>query len=118
LVTAARRCAAVEIAVVDARVQGAGAAAEVARAIDWLSRSHERLGIDAVLVTRGGGSMEDLWAFNERVGAEAVLRCAVPVVGAGAGGWRCCGRSGGAGWRRRSCGARCRWSRRSGTRRM
>ncbi len=82
LVMAGRRCAAVEIAVVDARVQGDGAAGEVSRAIAWLSREHERLGIDAVLVTRGGGSMEDLWAFNERVVAEAILKCAVPVVAA------------------------------------
>lgn len=82
LVTAGRRCAAVEIAVVDARVQGEGAAGEVSRAIAWLSREHARLGIDAVLVTRGGGSMEDLWAFNERVVAEAILKCAVPVVAA------------------------------------
>lgn len=82
LVTAGRRCAAVEIAVVDVRVQGDGSAGEVSRAIDWLSREHERMGIDAVLVTRGGGSMEDLWAFNERVVAEAILKCAVPVVAA------------------------------------
>lgn len=82
LVTAARRCPAVEIAVIDSRVQGDGAAGEVARAIGWLSREHERLGIDAVLVTRGGGSMEDLWAFNERIVGEAILKCAVPIVAA------------------------------------
>ncbi|MCA9306466.1 MAG: exodeoxyribonuclease VII large subunit [Phycisphaerales bacterium] len=82
IVTAGRRCAAVEIVVVDARVQGEGAAGEIVRAIEWLSAEHERLGVDAVLVTRGGGSMEDLWAFNERVVAEAILKCKVPVVAA------------------------------------
>ncbi|MCA9282039.1 MAG: exodeoxyribonuclease VII large subunit [Phycisphaeraceae bacterium] len=82
IVTAGRRCAAVEIVVVDARVQGEGAAGEIVRAIEWLSTEHDRLGVDAVLVTRGGGSMEDLWAFNERAVAEAILKCKVPVVAA------------------------------------
>src|SRR5690606_204724 len=54
----------------------------VAAAIDWISREHEALGVDAVIVTRGGGSMEDLWAFNERVVAEAIVRCDIPVVAA------------------------------------
>jgi exodeoxyribonuclease VII large subunit len=82
LVTMKRRCPAVDVAVVDVRVQGEGAAREIAEAIGWLSREHGRLGIDAVLVTRGGGSIEDLWAFNERVVAEAIVRCAAPVVAA------------------------------------
>lgn len=82
LVTMRKRCASVEIVLVDARVQGDGAAEQVASAIDRLSSRHERLGIDAVLVTRGGGSLEDLWAFNERRVAESILRCAVPVVAA------------------------------------
>lgn len=80
--TMRRRCPAVSVVLVDARVQGEGAAGEVAAAIRWLSRSHERLGVDAVLVTRGGGSKEDLWAFNDRVVAEAIVACPIPVVAA------------------------------------
>lgn len=80
--TMKRRCPAVDVALVDVRVQGEAAAPEVAAAIRWLSREHEKLGIDAVLVTRGGGSIEDLWAFNERIVAEAIVKSAVPVVAA------------------------------------
>ncbi|HVZ93264.1 MAG TPA: exodeoxyribonuclease VII large subunit, partial [Phycisphaerales bacterium] len=82
LSTMKRRCAAVDVAVVDVRVQGDGAAPSIVRALDWLSREHERLGVDAVIVTRGGGSIEDLWAFNERAVAEAIVRSSVPVVAA------------------------------------
>ena len=80
--TAAHRCKAVGLLLVDVRVQGEGAAAEVARAIRWVDHNRKRLGIDAILVTRGGGSIEDLWAFNERVVAEAVFNCHLPVVAA------------------------------------
>lgn len=80
--TARRRCPAVRLMIVDVRVQGALAAPEVAAAVRALSRHHESLGVDAVLVTRGGGSMEDLWAFNEREVAQAIVQSAVPVVAA------------------------------------
>ncbi|MFO0873313.1 MAG: exodeoxyribonuclease VII large subunit [Phycisphaerales bacterium] len=80
--TARRRCKAVELLLVDVRVQGDGAAEQVARAIAFVDRHRRRLGIDAILVTRGGGSMEDLWTFNERVVADAVFACGVPVVAA------------------------------------
>jgi len=80
--TMRRRCPAVDIAVVDVRVQGDGAPAQIASAIRWLSAHHERLGIDAILVVRGGGSIEDLWAFNERIVADAIVHSAVPVVAA------------------------------------
>ncbi len=80
--TMRRRCPAVEIAFVDVRVQGEGAAAQISAAIRWLSAEHARLGIDAILVVRGGGSIEDLWAFNERVVADAIVHAAVPVVAA------------------------------------
>lgn len=82
LVTTARRCPAVEIVTVDVRVQGDGAAEQIATAIRWLSSRRESLGIDAILVTRGGGSMEDLWAFNERAVAHAIIECSIPVVAA------------------------------------
>jgi exodeoxyribonuclease VII large subunit len=80
--TAAERWRAVGLLVVDVRVQGEGAARQVASAIRRVDREREMLGIDAILVTRGGGSLEDLWAFNERVVADAVHRCHLPVVAA------------------------------------
>ncbi len=82
LATMRKRCPAVDVALVDVRVQGDGAAAEVVAALGWLGRRHAALGIDAVLVTRGGGSIEDLWTFNERPVAEAILNCPIPVVAA------------------------------------
>lgn len=80
--TAAQRCKAIGLLVVDVRVQGDGAAEEVARAIRWVDRGRRRFGVDAMLVTRGGGSIEDLWAFNERIVADAVFACTLPVVAA------------------------------------
>lgn len=82
LVTMRKRCPAVGALVVDVRVQGEGAAAEIAAAIHELSNSARELAIDAILVTRGGGSMEDLWAFNELVVAQAIFECSIPVVAA------------------------------------
>ncbi len=82
LVTMRRRCPAVDVLVVDCRVQGAAAAPEIVKAVEYLSENAARLGIDAVLVTRGGGSMEDLWAFNDRAVAQAIVSCSVPVVAA------------------------------------
>ena len=82
LVTMRRRCPAVEVAVIDVAVQGDGAAADVARAIRALGMTHRRFGIDVILVTRGGGSREDLWAFNERIVAEAIVGSPIPVVAA------------------------------------
>ncbi len=80
--TARRRMPAVELVLVDVRVQGAAAAGEVAHAIEALGRNHARLGLDAILITRGGGSMEDLWAFNEKIVAEAIVNAPIPVVAA------------------------------------
>lgn len=82
LVTMKRRCAAVGVVLADVRVQGDGAAGEIAGAVRELSRRHRELGIDALIVTRGGGSMEDLWAFNERIVAQAIVECEIPVVAA------------------------------------
>ncbi len=80
--TAAERCRAVGLLIVDVRVQGDGAAGGVAAAIRRIDADAERLGVDAILVTRGGGSVEDLWAFNERVVADAVRACRLPLLAA------------------------------------
>jgi len=61
------------------RVQGEGAAQEIASAIDLFN---ERADMDVIIVTRGGGSLEDLWAFNEEVVARAIARSAIPVISA------------------------------------
>lgn len=80
--TMRRRCPAVGVVLVDVRVQGDGAAEEIAGAIRRLGRSAGNLGLDALLVTRGGGSKEDLWAFNERLVAAAIVESPIPVVAA------------------------------------
>jgi exodeoxyribonuclease VII large subunit len=80
--TAELRCPAVPLLVVGVPVQGAAAAPAVARAIEALNERREALGIDVIVVTRGGGSREDLQAFNERVVAEAAHRSQLPVVSA------------------------------------
>ncbi len=80
--TARLRAPWVGLLVVEVPVQGEGAAAEVAAAIRAVDRRADELGIDAMIVTRGGGSLEDLWAFNERVVADAVFACTTPVVAA------------------------------------
>jgi len=61
------------------RVQGAGAAEEIARAIDEFNEYGK---VDLIIVGRGGGSMEDLWAFNEEILARAIFRSFIPVISA------------------------------------
>jgi exodeoxyribonuclease VII large subunit len=61
------------------RVQGEGSALEIARAIDDMNRMGL---VDVLIVGRGGGSLEDLWAFNEEVVARAVYRSKLPVISA------------------------------------
>lgn len=80
--TMRRRCPFVDLALIDARVQGEEAADEIVRAIRFAGGRHEKLGLDALLITRGGGSMEDLWCFNERRVADAIMTCEIPVVAA------------------------------------
>ncbi len=80
--TMRRRCPAVDLVLIDTLVQGPDAAPHVARAITWASNNASTLGIDAIIVTRGGGSMEDLWAFNEKIVAQAIVTSSVPVVAA------------------------------------
>ena len=74
-----RRFPGMPLALFPAAVQGEGAAQEIARGIDTLGHMP---GISVIIVGRGGGSMEDLWAFNEEVVARAIAACPVPVVSA------------------------------------
>jgi len=74
-----RRFANLEILLYPVRVQGEGAAAEIAGAI----RDFNRLGLaDVLIVGRGGGSLEDLWAFNEEMVARAIYQSRIPVISA------------------------------------
>jgi exodeoxyribonuclease VII large subunit len=97
-----RRNPGLEIILAPCRVQGEGAAEEIAEAIRLLNEFNSRcsgresapsesqsrltlaatMGLDLILVTRGGGSLEDLWAFNEEVVARAIFESVVPVVSA------------------------------------
>ena len=80
--TARSRFPATALIVVDVRVQGPSAAGEVSAAIRRLDQSAGTLGLDAIIVTRGGGSAEDLEAFNQREVAQAVHDASTPVVAA------------------------------------
>lgn len=81
--TARRRFSRADLLIFPVRVQGEGAAAEIAGAIAALNTLSERLGgIDVMIVGRGGGSIEDLWAFNEEVVARAVAASRIPVISA------------------------------------
>jgi exodeoxyribonuclease VII large subunit len=80
--TAHRRWAGCRLYLYDVRVQGEQAAGEIAQAMQRLSKHGRKLGIEAIILTRGGGSIEDLWAFNERFVADAVYRCTLPIVAA------------------------------------
>jgi exodeoxyribonuclease VII large subunit len=74
-----RRNPGLEIVLAPCRVQGEGAVEEIAAAIRLLN---EFGSLDLILVTRGGGSLEDLWAFNEEEVARAIFESAIPVVSA------------------------------------
>ena len=85
-----RRTRTVNVLFAPARVQGDGAAGEIARAIRLLNDFHAQAlkagrlddAIDVIIVGRGGGSIEDLWAFNEEVVARAIRASAIPVISA------------------------------------
>lgn len=74
-----RRFANVEILIAPVRVQGEAAAAEIAEAVDLLNR---RGGLDVIILARGGGSLEDLWPFNEESVARAIFASRIPVISA------------------------------------
>jgi exodeoxyribonuclease VII large subunit len=76
-----RRWPAAEVWLAPVRVQGEGAAAEVAEAIDTLNRLHAAgSALDVLVLGRGGGSLEDLWTFNEESVAQAIFHSRIPVV--------------------------------------
>ncbi len=74
-----RRFANLEIVVVPVKVQGEGAAAEMVDALNLVNRE---LDVDVIVLTRGGGSLEDLWAFNQEELALAIRASRIPVVSA------------------------------------
>ena len=74
-----RRYQNAHVIIAPARVQGDTAAADIARALGQIGRVE---GVDVVIVGRGGGSIEDLWAFNEEAVARAIAACPVPVISA------------------------------------
>ena len=75
---ATRRNPYIQIIVYPAIVQGDQAVASIVNGI----RALERLGVDVMIVGRGGGSIEDLWAFNEEAVAQAVFDCSIPIISA------------------------------------
>lgn len=75
---ASRRNPYVQLILYPSLVQGEGAADNLVRGIEAL----DELGVDAIIVGRGGGSMEDLWAFNEEKVARAIFECRTPVISA------------------------------------
>jgi len=74
-----RRAAGVKIVICPVRVQGEGAANEIVAAVELLNRHHAA---DVLIVGRGGGSLEDLWAFNEEPVARALYASRIPVISA------------------------------------
>jgi exodeoxyribonuclease VII large subunit len=74
---AQRRFPLLELVVVPARVQGSGASESIVQSLRQLN---ERNDIDVIIVARGGGSIEDLWAFNEEIVAREIFKSKIPVI--------------------------------------
>ena len=74
---AKRRFPLVELVIAPTRVQGAGAAEMIVKSIELLNKHKE---IDIIIVGRGGGSIEDLWAFNEEIVARAIFTSEIPII--------------------------------------
>jgi exodeoxyribonuclease VII large subunit len=77
--TLERRFAHLHIVIYPVKVQGEGAGDEIVEGIDYLGNLPE---MDVIIIGRGGGSLEDLWAFNEEKVARAIFRCPVPIISA------------------------------------
>ena len=73
-----RRNPYIQLILYPAKVQGEGASLSISRGIAAL----DKLGVDVIIAGRGGGSIEDLWAFNEKIVAETIYRCNTPVISA------------------------------------
>ncbi|MEW5785639.1 MAG: exodeoxyribonuclease VII large subunit [Bacillota bacterium] len=79
LTTIEKRFPHVHLLVVESLVQGAGAPADIIRALEQLNRRGD---VDLIILTRGGGSLEDLWPFNDEAVARAIFRSGIPVLSA------------------------------------
>ena len=77
ITTVSRRFPGVEIVLYPTKVQGEGAAEEIARNI---AKANERDDLDVLIIGRGGGSIEDLWAFNEEIVVRAIFESRLPVI--------------------------------------
>ncbi len=79
-----RRQPGIEVLIYPVRVQGRGASSEIARAIREFGESYETglPAVDVIVITRGGGSIEDLWEFNEEIVARAIAASPIPVLSA------------------------------------
>lgn len=73
-----RRNQYIQLLLYPAKVQGEGAAATIVAGIKTL----DKMGLDTIIVGRGGGSIEDLWAFNEEIVARAIFSCKTPIISA------------------------------------
>ncbi len=80
--TARQRWTAVELLIVNVPVQGNAAVPSIVEALKRVDAVAKRMQIDAIIVTRGGGSLEELWSFNDRSVVEAAFHCATPIVAA------------------------------------
>ena len=77
ITTVSRRFPGVEIVLYPTKVQGEGAAEEIARNIAW---ANEREDLDVLIIGRGGGSIEDLWAFNEEIVVRSIFESRLPII--------------------------------------
>jgi exodeoxyribonuclease VII large subunit len=77
-----RRSPWLRILICPVRVQGEGAAGEIADMIRYLDRHRVSLAVDVIIVARGGGSLEDIWEFNEEVLARTIYGCDLPIISA------------------------------------
>ena len=77
LTTLRRRMPSIPVVIYPTPVQGKGVATQIAKAIN---SAHERNECDVLIICRGGGSMEDLWQFNEEVVARAIANCRIPTI--------------------------------------
>ena len=78
--TLTRRFPGAGVCLLPVLVQGEGAAQQIAEAVALMDANAERFDIDTIIIARGGGSLEDLWAFNEEIVARAIFAAATPII--------------------------------------